>query len=60
MIDKRPTKKELNRIYESHRVSRRKMREQQRLEAIAAQKILGEGVFAMVRKARAMRMGVTA
>lgn len=60
MIDKRPTKKELSRIYENHRVISRQRREQQRLEAIAAQKILGEGVFAMVRKARAMRMGVTA
>lgn len=28
--------------------------------AMIAQKVLGEGVFAMVRKARAMRMGVTA
>lgn len=58
MSDKKPTKKELNRIYESHRVSSRQRREQQRLEAMAAQKVLGEGVFAMVRKSREMRLGV--
>ena len=45
----------------------RDMRARKKLEqklaqssAMIAQKVLGEGVFAMVRKARAMRMGVTA
>lgn len=62
MVTEKTTKmsaEERRRLSEASKARKEKVR-LRRLDAMAAQKILGEGVFAMVRRARAMRMGVMA
>lgn len=62
MVTEKTTKmsaEERRRLTEESKIRKEKVR-QRRIAEMAAQKILGEGVFAMVRVSREMRQGVAA